>query len=295
MKSEADKSFATNTTIDQPLPFTREQCEKLFAAVLVHDDIYPNATLPDEIHLNYSQAQLNQCYQLCLQLWELGVQRQTLKALIFKIYRQHQLDPAEQEVYKDIRAKFKHLRFAYVTCGENHTYPNLFSNLTRKMGKFQDAFKNKKYSNMKWAVNRLRILLTPFVYRFITREVEHFKASSTETFQHYIHSEIDFIRLHLKQSEVTGKEFHETRKVISRQVALYDNLKVLYPSQYHNKISEYLSTINGMMGSFHDDLIITKFADPEKYFEDTFPIPAEIKVRLESYTQKFQLMKSTEH
>jgi hypothetical protein len=41
--------------------FTSAQCNELFAAVLVHDELYPEAILPDAIHLDYTQEQLSQC------------------------------------------------------------------------------------------------------------------------------------------------------------------------------------------------------------------------------------------
>lgn len=274
--------------MNSKLPFSSEQCKQLFAAVLVHDDLYPNAQLPEFIHLDYSQEQLQACYQICLQVWQLGVQRKTLKKLILKIYKQQDLSPSEQKNYKEIRAKFKHLRFAYVTCCETHQYPKWFNNLTRKMGKFQDAFKNKKFDDMQWCVKRLRRQLNVIVFYMIKREVKQFKPSTPKKFAQYIQNEIKFITLHLKKGKITGKEFHELRKVISRQVALYDNLKTLYPSQYHDNISQYLSTINGLMGSFHDALIINKFNNPDSYYNDTFIIPEEIEHRLTCYIQRYK-------
>ena len=77
------------------------------------------------------------------------------------------------------------------------------------------------------------------------------------------------------------------RKVISRQVAMYDNLKTLYPSAYHRSISEYLSTLNGLMGSKHDELIAKKFDQSQDYYNDTFVIPDEIKQRLVNLTNKY--------
>lgn len=287
MKSDANSDKIKSSTIYNELTFTKEQCETLFAAVLVHDDIYPDAILPDIIHLDYTQEQLERCYQICLQIWKDGVSRDTLRALIFKIYQQDSLSPIEQQAYKHMRAKFKHLRFAYITCSQQHRYPKVFHWLTKSMGKFQDAFKNKQHSSMKVSVNILRIMLSKLVYSLITKEINNFQASTPEGFRQYVSNEIGFIQTHLNKKEVTSKAFHEIRKVISRQVALYDNLKVLYPSQYHNDISHYISTINGMMGSMHDDLIVKKFEKSQDYYADTFEIPMEIKERLIAYTKKY--------
>jgi hypothetical protein len=94
--------------------------------------------------------------------------------------------------------------------------------------------------------------------------------------------------LNLVEEKVTGRVFHEMRKVISRQVALYDNLKTLYPSTYHQQLSRYLSTINGMMGSMHDELIAKHFDDSQDYESYTFEVPAQIRQRLIALTEKYE-------
>lgn len=78
------------------------------------------------------------------------------------------------------------------------------------------------------------------------------------------------------------------RKVISRLVALYDNLKILYPSPYHVSVSKYLSTINGLMGGMHDELIIKKFDNTQDYYADAFAMPQEIRERLTVLTGKYK-------
>ena len=118
--------------------------------------------------------------------------------------------------------------------------------------------------------------------------MDHFEASNKQLFKQYLHSEIEFLNTHLAKKAVTSKQFHEMRKVISRQVALYDNLKILFPSKEHYSISEYLSTINGLMGSMHDTLIAKKLAKCQDYYSDTFVMPDDIKQRLQHYTSKYE-------
>lgn len=272
--------------LDTP-PFSATQCDALFAAVLIHDNIDLNVTLPETIHLDYSQELLTECYRLCRQLWKEGVNRKVLLKLIKNLYWQRSLSPENQYSYYCIRAKIKHLRFAYVTFDERHCYPSKFHRMTRIMGDLQDAFKNKQFNAMRCPAIYLRFILSIFSYAFITREIDQFKPSTTESFRKYINDEINFIRLHLTKDKVTSKEFHEMRKVISRQVALYDNLKTLYPSDYHRSISQYLSTINGLMGSMHDTLIADKFKNTQDYYEASFEIPAEIKQRLMAFVDKY--------
>ena len=277
---------ANKKTLNQP-SFSKEQCDVLFAAVLVHDELYPDAKLPDAIHLDYSQEQLAQCYHLCQQLWLDGVDRTQLSLMIEKIYQQGFLSAEDKIIYHGMRAKIKHLRFAYVTFDERHRYPTMFHWMTGVMGNLQDAFKHNQRSALVRSALLVRFLLTKFFYALITKEMDCFQPSTPESFQRYVHDEINFIRLHLTKKEITGKEFHEMRKVISRQVAMYDNLKTLYPSSYHCSISEYLSTLNGLMGSMHDALIAKKFDQTQDYYNDTFVMPEDIKQRLINLTNKY--------
>ncbi|MFZ1547488.1 MAG: hypothetical protein WAT12_10380, partial [Candidatus Nitrotoga sp.] len=67
-----------------------------------------------------------------------------------------------------------------------------------------------------------------------------------------------------------------------------DNLKILYPSPYHVSISQYLSTINGLMGTMHDELIIKKFKKTQDYYADAFEMPVEIRQRLVALTERYK-------
>src|SRR3546814_2465776 len=86
-------------------PFSAEQCDALFAAVLVHDDIDRDAQLPATIHLDYSQQQLAQCYRICRQLWDEGLDRAAFGKLIENIIRYGTLGEDERRVFKQGRAK----------------------------------------------------------------------------------------------------------------------------------------------------------------------------------------------
>jgi hypothetical protein len=269
-------------------PFSAEQCNALFGAILVHDDIDLAAELPETINLDYSQQQFTQCYRICLQLWEEGVDRKFLSKVAEKLYWHGCLDSEDQTAFKNVRAKFKHLRFAYVTFDKHHRYPIRFHRLVRRMGNLQDAFKHEQFADVRRKAIRLRLLSIKFVYALSSREIRQFQPSTPEAFRDYINNEIHFIRLNLVEVKNTGRVFHEMRKVISRQVALYDNLKILYPSPYHRTLSLYLSTLNGLMGKMHDDLIAKHFDDTEDYESHTFAMPAEIRQRLIALTEKYE-------
>ena len=273
--------------------FSKKQCDLLFQAVLVHDDIYLDATFPENFHLNYTQHQISQCYKICRQLWQQGVNRSHLHSIFDKIMHDQHLSDDEKLTYQHIRHKCKHLRFAYLVCDENHHCPPSLYDLTRRMGKLQDTLKHKRPTSFREnfeefkKVRKLKIKTTIPFFTLVRWEINQFKPCSNESFKNYINSKIDFIRLHLAADEVSGKEFHEMRKVISMQVALFDNLKILFPSSYHEQVSQFLSTVNGMMGSFHDGLIVKKFQQKSHYFDDTFQLPEDIRTRLVTIVEAY--------
>ena len=272
---------------DCPTVFSSEQCDALFAAVLVHDELYPDATLPDSIYLDYTQEQLSQCYWICQQLWQEGPNRQALSQMVDKIYKQGKLSEHDQYEYYCMRAKIKHLRFAHIMFDKTHRYPRVFHLMTAVMGHLQDVLKNAEHSSVGPAALLVRLFLSKPLYAIAVKEIEGFQPSTVDGFRQYIKNEINFIRLNLAKDKITSHEFHDMRKVISRQVAMYDNFKTLYPSAYHQSISKFVSTLNGLMGSMHDELIAKKFNKTQDYYKDAFVMPEEIRLRLKEYTEKY--------
>ena len=272
---------------DCPTVFSATECDALFAAVLVHDELYPEATLPDAIHLDYTQEQLSQCYRICQQLWQEGPNRQALRQMVDKIYRQGELNEQDQYEYYCMRAKIKHLRFAHIMFDKSHRYPRVFHLMTAVMGHLQDVLKNAAHSSVWPAALLVRLFLSKPLYAIAVKEIESFQPSTVDGFRQYIKNEINFIRLNLAKDKITSHEFHDMRKVISRQVAMYDNFKTLYPSAYHQSISKFVSTLNGLMGSMHDELIAKKFNKTQDYYKDVFVMPEEIRLRLKEYTEKY--------
>lgn len=268
--------------------FSDAQCEALFAAVLVHDDIHEHAQLPDVIDLDYSQEQLQQCYEICHQIWRDGVDQATLALIIKTIHTESGLTPELQTKFKDIRAKFKHLRFAFATCDERHRPPRLFHWVIAVMGYLQDATRNHQRAAVKKATFALTILLHKAPFAVMKRSLERFQPCSPQSFRHHLTQGIAVIERYLLMPGVTGHEFHEVRKIISKWVALYDNLKILYPSPYHDSVSQYLSTINGMMGQMHDGMVAKKFGKARDYHSATSAIPDEIRTRLLTLVTRFR-------
>ncbi len=277
----------TPKTLDEPR-FSAEQCDARFAAMLVNDEIDLDAAPPDAIHLDYNPEQLTQCYRICRQIWKERAVRETLREMVGKLYRHRSLSPEDQLAFKHVRAKVKHLRFAYVTFDARHRCPIVFHWMTAVMGYLQDAFKNEQHAAVGRSARVLRLFLVQFPYALIAREVDQFQPCTAASFREFVNHQIGFIRLNLARGKVTPKEFHEMRKIIGRQVSLYDDLKTLYPSPYHHSVSKYLRTLNGMMGAMHDELVAKEFEKAQDYDADAVEIPEEIRQRLIALTGSYR-------
>ena len=263
--------------------FSAAQCEALFEALLIDDVINLDVTLPKAYPGCYTQEQLNKCYQISLQLWREGLSCEHLKQMIDKIYHQGELNAVDKYEFYCMRAKIKHLRFAYVMFDNKHRFPIMFHWMTASMGYMQDVLKSPQPISIKFAAILVRLFLTKPIYSIATNEFDKFVPSTPENFHLYLAEGINFIASNLLKDKVTSHEFHEVRRVISRLVAFYDCMYVLYPSDDQHAILLYLSTINGLMGSLHDDLIVAKLNKTKNYYKDTFAMPTDIKERLVAY------------
>jgi hypothetical protein len=261
-------------------PVTAKQCETLFAAIQVHDDIHLDAVLPETLHLDYGPDQFARSFALARQLWDTGVQRRALIRLATKLTLGRRLADADMSEFKDIRARFKQLRFASMIFDETHHYSPALHQFTKTMGHLQDALKNGRALGVATRAMVLRILLTRIAYRRMKRGLDRFRPSSRAQFRAYVNGELDVIRAFLAKPGVTGKDFHEVRKIASRLMAVYDSMNTLYPSDYHRQITLFISTINGMMGGMHDGLIERRLSGAQDYHAETFPLPPEIAQRL---------------
>jgi hypothetical protein len=260
--------------------FHPEQVDALFTAVLIHDDIYADSAFPSSISLGYAPEQLGEIHAICLQLWRTGVDRDALNRIVAGLCRDPVLSPADQTNFKHIRARFKHLQFAHVTCDARHHYPRAFNWLTALMGELQDALNNKKTGAARFYAWAVRCFLSPLPTWLINREITAFRASSTDGLCGFVGAQMDEVRTVLARAQVTGRVFHGVRKIISRQVAFYDTASILYPSADHDMLVRAFSTTNGLMGSYHDGLIERKLNQLQDYDRDLFPIPDDIRQRL---------------
>lgn len=276
-------NFNLIKNVVKPSVFSAAQCDALFDALLIDDQINLDVALPKTHSDLYTQEQLNECYLISHQLWREGVSRELLKQMIDKIYHQGELDSVDKYAFYCMRAKIKHLRFAYVMFNKKHRYPKMFHWMTAAMGYMQDILKSPHPTSVKFAAIMVKLFLIRPIYSIATKEFDEFIPSSSENFRLYLSEGIDFIASNLVKDKVTSHEFHEVRRVISRLVAFYDCMHILYPSDDQHAVLLYLSTINGLMGSLHDKLIVAKLNKTKNYYKDTFAMPNEIKERLVKY------------
>lgn len=260
---------------------------RLYAAVQVDDRVEAGVALPAAIHLDYDQAQLIQGFRLCRQLWTHDVDRRAFRRTVARIARERAVPEDERVRFKDVRAKFKHLRFAHAAFDERHRYPPLFNAITRLMGQLQDAFKNGQHGLVARRAALLWLFLDPLPFGLVRREADDFRPTTPATFRRYVEDQIATIRADLARPRITGKDFHQLRKVISRQVAQYDSLRTLHPTPYHQAISRYLSAINGLMGGLHDVLVERRARGEMDYHRAPFAIPDDIRERLAAYAARF--------
>lgn len=278
--------------VGKPSFFSAAQCEALFKALLLHDEINLEVSLPKPRPESYTQVQLNEYFQLSHQLWRDGLSRLMLLEMIEKIYHQGKLDADDKHKFYCMRAKIKHLRYAFLMFDRNHRFPMMFHWMAAVMGYMQDLLKSSQHSSVKRVALLVKLFLTKPIYALVIKKFDKFIPSSSENFHQYLDDSIDFINSKLIKDKLTSHEFHEVRRVISRFVSFYNCVYILYPHNYQHAVLLYLRTINGLMGSLHDDLIVASFNKTQNYHKDTFKIPTEIKQRLIAYVDFYKIQTS---
>lgn len=271
---------ASTGAADGASAFTPAQCDALFAAVLVNDVIDPDAHLPAGAYAPPEPALLAASFGLSRRLWETGVDRRALCAIVNGLCLGAGLDAAQQLAFKHLRARCKQLRAAYAVCSAAHRYPTGFHLAVSAMGRLQDAFKNHRRRATIYHALTLRLLLTTLPYRLAGREVAAFTPTSAAAFAAYVAQEMRALRTTATRPAVTGHEFHAARKVVSRQTALYCALTVLDPGPDRAALFRCLGTLNGMMGRFHDELVAKRLAAMQDYRADRLALPPAIGTRL---------------
>ncbi|MBH1930418.1 hypothetical protein [Serratia rubidaea] len=269
--------------------FPAETIQALFVAVEEDDLVEANISLPQRIDWHCSPESIRDNYALCLQFWEDGFSRQELLQLVNGFLQDPQLAAATRMRYKYIRARYKHFRFAQQLYGGQHRANRLFHTTTAVLGHFQDAFRNGNQKNLQIYGNLLRVLLSRPVWSCVRYALRHIHLTSERDFIAYRQTQIGLLRTLIANPQLTGKQFHDVRKIISRQVSFYDTLRSIAPDNREaRQISRFLAAINGLMGDRHDVMVADKLAGGDLYDRPT-PLDIDIRQRLELLLSRFPL------
>jgi hypothetical protein len=260
-------------------PFPTALCDTLFAAVLVDDEVDPDARLPAAIRLDHTQDELVTCFRLCRQLWAEGFDRERLIALVGLLRRDGDLGERDRLRFKHIRAKFKHFRYAHALYGARHRYPAMLNRVTVTMGKLQDAYRNSRRAAVLREATLLRLLLTELPVRRLYGEADTLIPTDPAAFRAMLEDDFAALTTLVAHDRITGHQFHSTRKRVGRQVSFWDTLRTIGPSPERHDMSRTLSAINGLMGDLHDRMVERRGEDRASYAA-AFPLPAEIRDRI---------------
>ncbi|MBC7153812.1 MAG: hypothetical protein H5U19_04210 [Rhodobacteraceae bacterium] len=267
--------------------FDAATLDALFDAILINDVVDDTTPLPDTITLDIDARHLIGCFRISRQLWKTSGYAADLADLLNRLAQNGDLDTGERLRFKHVRAKFKHLRFAHALYDRCHRYPVVLHWMTTAMGHLQDAIKARNARAIRREVAIVRAFLTWLPQRRITHEVNRLDAADSAGFHAYVMTQIGKLRGVLDHDAVTGAEFHATRKIISRQVSFYDDLRTIAPSDEAFAMSRALAAINGLMGQMHDDLIAEKIVGTRDYHRERFAFPDAIGTRLRALADRY--------
>lgn len=269
--------------------FSEHQCQQLYGMICVDDEINLQSTLPAQINFNYRQKQLIEGFIISRQLWLEGITEKRFPKIIHQLCSSYEISEEDKVIYKMVRAKFKHLCYAFRGFDSRHKRPFLLGHTTGLLGIIQDGFKNKKNNIVIPNALLLNTLWNNKGLSLLKREAFRFFPCDVESFANTIHKRVAFIQNEIIQNPTfSAHQFHILRKQMSMLSAVYGTLDVLFPSPYHHQVFQYLATINGLMGDYHDILIEKKLNKTQNYFFDRFIIPAEISSRLTVFTKHFK-------
>ncbi|WP_312158424.1 hypothetical protein [Pantoea piersonii] len=261
--------------------FPSEIIDSLFTAVEEDDIVDSNINLPQLIDLHCSLEKIRDNYALCLQFWEDGFTRNELIYLIDAFITNPDLSTSVRMRYKYIRARFKHLRFAQRLYSKTHESGRLFHITTVMLGHFQDAFRNGNKANLKYYGFILHIFLSKPMWSLVRYSLRHIQLETEQGFITYRQEQMRVLRELIANPRLTGKQFHDVRKIISQQVSFYDTLRSIDADNAEAfQISRFLAAINGLMGDKHDEMVADKLSGKGSYDEPA-ALDVDIRQRLE--------------
>ncbi|EPD0999327.1 hypothetical protein A8C76_26715, partial [Escherichia coli] len=209
--------------------------------------------------------------------------------LVRKQAKGDELTADERKQFKYMRARYKHLRFAQRLYLKKHQAGFLFGKTTVFLGRFQDGFRNGKKNIVSYYGNLLRIYLSSPVWSLVNYSLRHSQLESVSSFIAYRQKQMHTLKEIIAKPRLTGREFHDVRKIISQQVSYYDTLRSLDPENKEAlQISRFLAAINGLMGDKHDDMVADDMENRQSY-DAPVALDSDIRQRLELLISRFPL------
>lgn len=262
--------------------FPPETLDALVAAIDINDVVDLAARLPATVRIDYPAEHFVQGFALSRQLWQEGFDWRSVAAMAGRVRRGADLDADERRAFKQVRARFKHLRFAFYLYGAEHRSPPMLSLVTLVMGELQDALRVRGPVEVRRQASRLQLLLAGPGRLVLMREADRIRPSDPDGFRRFVLAQVASLRPMLAGANTGAHAFHAARKVVSRQVSFHDDMRTLFPSEEHRAMARWLATLNGMMGQFHDGLVAGHASGASDYRRDRFVLPEPIRERLAS-------------
>lgn len=267
--------------------FDGAQRDALFQSILAHDDIFESPAMPAAVPLARSTDELADTFTLVAKLFfELDTAARA-RAFLDEMIVDPVAAASTLDGLKHPRARFKHMQFTVHMCDARHRYPRLLHAVTVLMGEIQDACRHANFARAVRLGRFTRRMLGPAGQGWMTRELLSFRPSSQADYHLHIRRQIEGLDGFMGKASVTAQEFHTARKVISRLMAHYDSLKLLEPTADRVATARFISTLNGLMGGHHDDLVAQKLAGTINYRSDGFLLPELHRVMLKNLVQGF--------
>mgnify|MGYP001310487166 CR=1 FL=1 len=261
-------------------PFPEAMPDRLFDYILENDVVTEDCVPPADIPMQFSDTEIVDAFRLARQLFSRRLDINLFRRLTATLAIKSDLSAPDRLAFKHARAKFKQVRFAKANFDKRHVYPPCLNLTTAVLGHLQDDFKNGHSVRTRARGVLACALLSPVPFMLILRELRDFRPVSADGLREWTGDENRRLQNIMAKPELTAREFHSTRKIISRRVSLYDTLRVITPSPALDQTSRFLATLNGLMGALHDKLVEEKARGARDYNNEVFPMPRNIRDRL---------------
>lgn len=253
------------------------------------DDIVLEAPkLPADFELKFKRGESRQGFKIAEALWTGGFDAERLREILRAGAANQTLSVQDAADFRQIRAKLKQLRFAFVSFDESHEVPSGLQRLVVSMGKFQDALKNKNGAIVGQEAEKMLKITRKSGQRSLEDEIDGFKPASKKSFRKWVRGEAKNLEAAVAADELTPHEFHEGRKSISRILSAFELAAVMEPNSGASDVVGYLGTINGLMGQEHDRLIADTLAHRIDYEKDQMHMAPQIRDMIRTFLNAFE-------